>query len=136
MKPVLIVDGKRYPIISVTVGDLDTQHRYYDSEIYSFMDPNETIDLSKTIINPIRENRNIECIEKLIDESVERLITMKIDLADRIVGSTDKYVFDNVKVQALIKDIEKQVDFIEGLECASDILRKREVSSTDEEVGE
>src|SRR5690554_3843184 len=122
MKPVLIVDGKRYPIISVTVGNLDTQHRYYDSEIYNFMDSNESINLSKAIENPNHTQRIIERIEKTLDEEVERLIGLKIELANSVVGSANKYLFNDVKVHALIKDIEKQVDFIEGLECALEVM--------------
>lgn len=120
MKPSLIVDGKQYPITKVAVEtESGVERTFYDAEIYSFMD--DKADFEKALTNPAEKKEYIQRIENTIYETREYLKDLKVQVADIVIENFD-LPFPDIALAPLVEEIKSTVAYLEGLECALEVL--------------
>lgn len=121
MKPSLIVDGKQYPITKVTIEtESGVERTFYDAEIYSFMD--DIADFEKALTNPVEKKEYIQRIENTIYETHEYLKDLKVQVANIVIENFD-LPFPDIALAPLVEEIKSAVSYIEGLECALEVLK-------------
>lgn len=120
MKPSLIVDGKQCPITKVAVEtESGVERTFYDAEIYSFMD--DKADFEKALTNPAEKKEYIQRIENKIYETREYLKDLKVQVANIVIENFDS-PYPNIDLAPIIEEIKSTVPYIEGLECALEVL--------------
>lgn len=120
MKPSLIVDGKQYPITKVSIEtESGVERTFYDVEIYSFMD--DKADFEKALTNPAEKKEYIQRIENTIYETREYLKDLKVQVADIVIENFD-LPFPDIALAPLVEEIKSTVAYLEGLECALEVL--------------
>jgi len=120
MKPSLIVDGKQYPITKVIVETgSGVERTFYDAEIYSFMD--DKADFEKALTNPAEKKEYIQRIENTIYETREYLKDLKVQVANIVIENFD-LPFPDIALAPLVEEIKSTVAYLEGLECALEVL--------------
>lgn len=121
MKPSLIVDGKQYPITKVAVEtESGVERTFYDAEIYSFMD--DKADFEKALTNPAEKKEYIQRIENTIYETREYLKDLKVQVANIVIENFD-LPFPDIALAPLVEEIKSTVAYLEGLECALEVLK-------------
>lgn len=120
MKPSLIVNGKYYPITKVSIEtESGVERTFYDAEIYSFMD--DKADFEKALTNPTERRLYIERINNTIYETREYLKDLKVQVSNIIIENFD-LPFPDIALAPIIEEIKSTVSYIEGLECALEVL--------------
>lgn len=121
MKPSLIVDGKQYPITKVSIEtESGVERTFYDAEIYSFMD--DIADFEKVLTNPAEKKEYIQRIKNTIYETREYLKDLKVQVANIVIENFD-LPFPDIALAPIIEEIKSTVSYIEGLECALEVLK-------------
>lgn len=121
MKSSLIVDGKYYPITKVTIEtESGVERTFYDAEIYSFMD--DIADFEKALTNPAEKKEYIQRIENTIYETREYLKDLKVQVANIVIENFD-LPFPDIALAPLVEEIKSTVAYLEGLECALEVLK-------------
>ena len=124
MKPSLIVDGKQYPITKVAVeAEYGVERTFYDAEIYSFMD--DKADFEKALTNPTERRLYIKLIHNTINETREYLKDLKVQVADIVIENFD-LPFPDIALAPLVEEIKSTIAYLEGLECALEVLERGE----------
>lgn len=121
MKPTVTVEGKQYPIIYIAVEmEGGVQRQYYNAETHPFMD--DKLDFEKALMNPAEKKEYIQRIENTIYETREYLKDLKVQVAEIVIENFD-LPFPDIALAPIIEEIKSTVSYIEGLECALEVLK-------------
>jgi len=125
MKARLNILGRKHNIISVEVQDPETGERkhFLDSEVYSYMPDEQTVDLANCIESPKFEKRIVEDLNQLLIDSRDHLK----DLGNQIIQEVlvhDGLPFGDSLLPKLAKEYKEHSDYIDGVASALEVVKR------------
>lgn len=125
MKARLNILGRKHNIISVEVQDPETGERkhFLDSEVYSYMPDEQTVDLANCIESPKFEKRIVEDLNQLLIDSRDHLK----DLGNQIIQEVlihNGLPFGDSGLPNLVKEYKEHSDYIDGVASALEVVKR------------